>query len=547
MKRRENKSAGGLLSRLGKWLWREKWGALVLLLALAAVIGLRLWLRQAQNAPSTLLGQTGDLAAAPTVTDDMALLDVTDEQGTFTFACGGKYLTAGETEDALYFADRRTDRAEWTVDPLGDGTFVLKSAAAGIDGAPLAVCHIGGFTAYPYQEGASSFPMQFWFADDAGNLAPLDQPPQDGDRVVLYYPARTVYLTPNAPDEAKVGDYAEYEKGIVLAVTADTSAPDETADGAYRGQQTLTVEIRSGRYKGRTLENVYNYVGPVSSVPVKAGDGVALIVSTYQDGSLRASVYEYDRIPALVIVLLLFFLVTALVGGKTGVKSLVSLALTVLVLFTVLIPLLLRGFPTLPTVFVAAAFIAVVTFVILGGLHRKSVCAMLGAVAGTVIALGFGLLAQAMARVNGLRIADVEALLQLRQTGTPIGLKGLLVGGVVISALGAVMDVAMSISSALEEVHAANPERGVRELFRSGMNIGRDMVGTMTNTLILAFLGAGFTLIIYLYSLGLQPFQLYPSAYVAIELISGVASSVGMILAIPLTAIISALLLKGRK
>ena len=415
------------------------------------------------------------------------------------------------------------------------------------DGAPLAVCPIGGFTAYPYQEGASSFPMQFWFADDAGNLAPLDQPPQDGDRVALYYPARTVYLTPNAPDEAKVGDYAEYEKGIVLAVTADTAVPDESADGAYRGQQTLTVEIRSGRYKGRTLENVYNYVGPVSSVPVKAGDGVALIVSTYQDGSLRASVYEYDRIPALVIVLLLFFLVTALVGGKTGVKSLVSLALTVLVLFTVLIPLLLRGFPTLPTVFVAAAFIAVVTFVILGGLHRKSVCAMLGAVAGTAIALGFGLLAQAMARVNGLRIADVEALLQLRQTGTPIGLKGLLVGGVVISALGAVMDVAMSISSALEEVHAANPERGVRALFRSGMNIGRDMVGTMTNTLILAFLGAGFTLIIYLYSLGLQPFQLYPSAYVAIELISGVASSVGMILAIPLTAIISALLLKGRK
>ena len=547
MKRRENRSAGEVLSRLGKWLWREKWGALVLLLALAAVLGLRLWLQQEKNAPSTLLGQTGDLAAAPTVTDDMALLDVTDEQGIFTFACGGKYLTAGETEDALYFADLRTDRAEWTVESLGDGTFAVKSAAVVIDGAPLAVCHIGGFTAYPYRDGASSFPMQFWFADEAGNLAPLDQPPQDGDRVVLYFPARTVYLTPNAPDEAKVGDYAEYEKGIVLAVTADTSAPDETADGAYRGQQTLTVEIRSGRYKGRTLENVYNYVGPVSSVPVKAGDGVALIVSTYQDGSLRASVYEYDRIPALVIVLLLFFLVTALVGGKTGVKSLVSLTLTVLVLFTVLIPLLLRGFPTLPTVFAAAAFIAVVTFTILGGLHRKSVCAMLGAVAGTAIALGFGLLAQAMARVNGLRIADVEALLQLRQTGTPIGLRGLLVGGVVISALGAVMDVAMSISSALEEVHAADPERGVRALFRSGMNIGRDMVGTMTNTLILAFLGAGFTLIIYLYSLGLQPFQLYPSAYVAIELISGVASSVGMILAIPLTAIISALLLKGRK
>ena len=105
------------------------------------------------------------------------------------------------------------------------------------------------------------------------------------------------------------------------------------------------------------------------------------------------------------------------------------------------------------------------------------------------------------------------------------------------------MDVAMSISSALEEVHAANPEYGAKELFRAGMNIGRDMVGTMTNTLILAFLGSGFTLIIYLYSLGLARYQLLPSAYMAIELIGGLSSSIGMILAIPLTALISAAML----
>ena len=143
-------------------------------------------------------------------------------------------------------------------------------------------------------------------------------------------------------------------------------------------------------------------------------------------------------------------------------------------------------------------------------------------------------------------MSEVEPLLQLRQTGVPIGLRYLLVGGIVISALGAVMDVAMSISSALEEVHAANPGYGAKELFRSGMNIGRDMVGTMTNTLILAFLGSGFTLIIYLYSLGLARYQLLPSAYMAIELISGLSSSLGMILAIPLTALISAGMI-GRK
>ena len=163
---------------------------------------------------------------------------------------------------------------------------------------------------------------------------------------------------------------------------------------------------------------------------------------------------------------------------------------------------------------------------------------VIGAVYG--VALLFGLLAQGLTRIDGLRIDDVEPLLQLRQTGTPIGLRGLLVGGIVISALGAVMDVTMGIASSLSEVHAANPELSRRELFRSGMNIGRDMVGTMTNTLILAFLGSGFTLILYLYSLGLSPRQLLSSAYVSLEVVSGVASSVGVILSIPLTALITA-------
>ena len=192
-------------------------------------------------------------------------------------------------------------------------------------------------------------------------------------------------------------------------------------------------------------------------------------------------------------------------------------------------------------------YITVVTMVLLGGVRRKTVCAALGTIAGTALALLFGLLAQSLARVDGMRLADVEPLLQLRQTGTPIGLRGLLVGGIVISALGAVMDVAMSIASAMTEVHTVAPTLSRRELFRSGMNIGRDMVGTMTNTLILAFLGSGFALIIYLYSLGLSAYQLISSAYLTIEVISSVSSSIGVILSVPLTALISAAILtRGR-
>ena len=528
------------------WLKKEKWTLLVLLLAAAVLIGARCYLSGGAAESGALMPVSAELSAGTAVTSDMAVLTVEEDRGIYAFSCGGRWLTCGEAAGTLFFTDRRTGAGEWNVQPLAGGGIALRSDALTEGDTPLAVCCIGGFTTHAYKEGAAAFHMEFWRVGPEGTPERMETLPADGDTVLLYFPQKTAVLSAADVNAAQTGDYAEYEKGTVLQITQDTCEPDEAADGAFRGSQTLTVEVRSGRYKGRTLTDVYHYVGPLNSVPVKEGDGVALIVSTYADGSVRASVYEYNRIPALAAVLAAFLLIVALVGGKTGIKSIIGLAVTVFTLFFALIPLLLKGAPTLPTVFAAAAFVAAVTFALLGGVHRKTVCAMLGAVAGTGISLVFALVAQTLARVNGLRISDVEPLLQLRQTGTPIGLTGLLAGGIVISALGAVMDVSMSVSSALEEVHAADPGMGMKALFRSGMRIGRDMVGTMTNTLILAFLGAGFTLIIYLYSLGLQPYQLLPSAYVAIEVISGVAASVGMVLSIPLTALISAGML-GKK
>ncbi len=389
------------------------------------------------------------------------------------------------------------------------------------------------------KKAASPSPAAAWFRRSRASLLVLAL-------AALLFAAFRLSLREPSAQQALSGDYVEYEKGIVASVLSDSTFADEAADGAYRGEQMLLVDVTSGQYSGQQLL-VYNYVGPLYGVPVQEGDGVALTISTYSDGRHMATVFEYNRIPALLLVVALFFAVTILVGRRTGLKSLLALVVTVLCLFYVLLPLLLRGAPTLPTVFLVCVYITVVSFVILGGVQRKSLCAILGTVAGTAIALLFALLAQKLCRVSGLRSSDVEPLLQLRQTGTPIGLKNLLVAGVVISALGAVMDVAMSISSALEEVHAANPELGFGKLFRSGMNIGQDLVGTMTNTLILAFLGSGFTLILYLYSLGLARYQLLPSAYLAMEIISGVSSSIGMILSIPLTAAVSALWLDRQR
>lgn len=359
----------------------------------------------------------------------------------------------------------------------------------------------------------------------------------------LVFIALFMWARPEKSEPLEASEYVEYEKAEVTGILSDNTEIDPASDNAYRGEQLLTAIVKTGRYKDEELL-VYNYTGPLYGVPVSEGDSIIISISTHADGQHNAVVYEYNRIPALAIVIIIFCIFTVLIGGKTGLKSLIGLLFTILCLFTILIPMLLKGAPTLPATFLMCAYISLVSFVILGGVHRKTISAFLGTFAGTALAMIFGLIAQYASRINGLRISDVEPLLQLRQSGTPIGLSGLLVAGIIISALGAVMDVSMSISSALEEVHQANPELTARQLFRSGMNIGRDMAGTMTNTLILAFLGSGFTLIIYLYSLGLSFYQLSASAYAAIEIISGISSSIGMILTIPLTAIIASTLLK---
>ena len=355
---------------------------------------------------------------------------------------------------------------------------------------------------------------------------------------ILFVLARMAFA-PKTEAAELTGDYAEYENAVVVQILSDDTEPDENADGGYRGEQLLLAEVKTGQYAGETMQT-YNYVSPLYGVPLKVGDRCTLVISTYENGDVNATVYEYNRTTPVLIVLGLFLLITVLVGGRTGAKSLIGLIFTVAGVFLLLFPALMKGAPTLPTTFLLCVYVAAVSFTVLGGVEKKTVCAWLGTVAGMALALLFALLAQKLMRIDGLRSADVEPLLQLRQTGAHIGLRGLLSAGVILSSLGAVMDVAMSLSSALAEVRAADPAMDSRSLFRSGMNIGRDMVGTMTNTLILAFLGSGLVLTLYLYSLGLSPHMLMSSAYLSWELVGGISSSVGVILSVPITAAIAA-------
>ena len=226
-----------------------------------------------------------------------------------------------------------------------------------------------------------------------------------------------------------------------------------------------------------------------------------------------------------------------IVGRKKGVMSLLGLVYSLIAIVFFLVPMWLKGYSALLLTVVVCFFITVFSFTLLGGVTRKTLSAILGTLLCVVVSGTFALVCGRLSGVSGMTMSEAEWLLdEGRTAGVMLNVRGLLVSGVIIASLGAVMDVAMSIASAVTELSAVDPALTSKQLFRSGMNIGRDMIGTMTNTLILAFVGSSLNLIIVMFAAGMQPYQLLNNNDTMMELIKGVAGSLGLVLAVPLTA-----------
>ncbi len=366
-----------------------------------------------------------------------------------------------------------------------------------------------------------------------------------------YDAAREVEGAPKSTVQAGIF----YEKAKVLEVLDNNYQNLQDVEDQLTGKQLLRVEMTSGRCKGQQFKDVENVFNIYKGCMVEEGDHITIAVAYNDQGNIYdMDVQDYDRTNPLLIVLLLFVAITVLVGGKVGAKSLLSLTLSIVCMFAVVIPLLIGGAPTLPTILLMCAYVTVLDFVILDGVNKKTVCAILGTISGVVFAALFSELACGLLRLNGYKTyvsePTVEALVLLKQQqplNKSIQIGDLLAGGILIATLGAVNDVAMSISSAMNELITVNPDLTRRKLFKSGMSIGRDMVGTMTNTLILAFVGSSLVMMIFLVTNAPTLQQLMSSAYLSIEVVQGVASSIGVVLAVPLSVFIGTLLYGHKK
>lgn len=330
----------------------------------------------------------------------------------------------------------------------------------------------------------------------------------------------------------------DYAKAVVTNVLEDDAQPDhENAEGRRVGTQELEIRVTSGKRKGEIMP-VTNYMSAMFNIDVEQGDHVVIRVMTDEDGSYYASLFNYDRGLIVGGFILLFCITLAILGGKKGIGALLGLIFTISVIWWILIPSVIHGFSPIVITISTIAITAAASLLLLNGVSKKTLCAILGCVFGVMTAGGLAAIVTHLTPMNGFNMSEAENLILY---GADKGMKisGLLVCGVLISALGAVMDVAMSIASSIYELHDHDPNMTVKQLFVSGMHIGRDAMGTMANTLILAFAGSSLNMLILVQTYNIPFLQLVNTDYICIEVIQSVAGSMGILLTVPIVAVIS--------
>lgn len=327
-----------------------------------------------------------------------------------------------------------------------------------------------------------------------------------------------------------------FVKAQVVSVIQD----NEQSGDVYIGDQLVQLQLLSGDHTGETVEatssSAYLY-----GVHCTVGMKVIAIVSE-SNGELVTSVYGYNRAPALYAIVALFLLSILIIGGKRGLYSVISLVFTFISILWFFLPAIYRGWSPILAAIVVVVLTTLVTMYLVGGFTAKATAAVLGTILGVLAAGVLAWIFGKITHVTGYNVSDIENLIYVQeQTGIRVG--ELLFAGILIAALGAVMDVSMSISSTLQELHEQNPTMNARQLFRSGMTVGRDMMGTMSNTLILAFAGGSINTIVMFYAYDYEYLQLINLFDMAIEIIQGISASMGVILTVPFVSCIGAWLI----
>jgi uncharacterized membrane protein len=336
----------------------------------------------------------------------------------------------------------------------------------------------------------------------------------------------------------------------VISIISDEKVNNEDASFEMpMSVQILELKILSGPHAGTTVTSEYNYevFEDIRGAVFEEGDKVVIYIDEDSKGNIiNVNISELVRQDYLLYLTIGFVLLLILFGGIKGLKSFIALTITVLAVVKVMLPAILSGANPIYISVAVCIGVIVITLLIVSGLNNKTLAAIIGCAGGVVVAGIIALAIGSAMKLTGLADEEARMLLFIPQK-INFNFQGLLFAGIIVGAMGAAMDVGISIASSINEIVAKTEGLSVAELFKAGMNIGRDIMGTMSNTLILAYAGGSLQLLLLLLAYDISFFEIINREPIVVEVLRALAGSIGLLFTIPITSIAASILLHPRK
>lgn len=345
-----------------------------------------------------------------------------------------------------------------------------------------------------------------------------------------------------------------YEGALVYQnadrVRAEVLSTDESEivdAGLIRtGEQRCEVRILGGRFEGETVTAVNRLNGSLAQDKMfSEGDIAFVVVSHSGDQITTVTMTDHFRLDKEVILAGLFLLLLILFAGKTGVRAILSFADTILIMWKILVPCLLKGWNP---IWLSLGLVLLMTAVILSliyGFDRRCLAAVSGAILGIAVTAVLGIVFTDMFKIHGAVMESSESLLYAGYQN--LNLTSIFMASIFLGSSGAVMDLSVDICSSVYEVVQKKPEISAKEAIFSGFAVGRAACGSTTTTLLLAYSGSYIALLMVFMAQGTPIAFVLNYKYVAAEIVHTIVGSFGLVTVAPLTAITSGFLLTKKK
>lgn len=338
--------------------------------------------------------------------------------------------------------------------------------------------------------------------------------------------------------------YENTERITARVVSTDESFVKDT--GLIKiGEQLCNVEILEGKFKGKITKGTNTLAGSLEQDKIfEVGDKI-LVTLDYSGDEIRvATLVDHYRINYEILLVVIFIIALVGFAGITGIKSILSFIFTVLAMWKVLIPLFLQGYNPV-VVGVITTMILIITIIgLVYGIDKKSLVAIIGSLSGALVTCFMALFFVSKFKIHGAVMSYSESLLYSGYEN--LNLTQIFIASIFIASSGAVMDVAVDITSAVAEVIEKKPNITKIEAINSGINVGRSIMGTMMTTLLLAYSGGYIGLLMVFMAQGTPIINILNLKYVSSEILHTLIGSFGLVTVAPFTAIASGLLLAAK-